>query len=66
MTVDEKYDPIWFNPPKFWAATKQMSREDANNLLNEVIFLAEIRDLEALRKFDFVSIEPHRKRSIAS
>ncbi len=47
MTSADKREPIWFNPPKFWAATKQMSREDAHELLNQVIFLAEIRDLEA-------------------
>lgn len=64
MTSAEKYDPIWFNPPKFWAATKQMSREDADKLLDKVIFLARIRDLEALRRFDFVSIGPHRRRPV--
>ena len=64
MTAAEKYDPIWFNPPKFWSATREMSHEEAQNFLDEVIFLAEIRDLDALRRYDFVSVGPHRRRPL--
>jgi hypothetical protein len=64
MTAAENSDPIWFNPPKFWAATREMSRDEAQKLLDKVIFLAETRDLNALRHYDFVSIGPHRRRPV--
>ena len=55
---------IWFLPRKFWAATRNMPKEHADRLLDEVITLAEVRDLEALRKYDFVSLEnPYRRRA---
>ena len=49
-------EPIWFNPPKFWAATRGMSPQQVDALMDTVFFLAEIRNLEALRKFDFIGI----------
>jgi hypothetical protein len=58
-----KTDPIWFLPHRFWAAARNMPKEQADRLLDEVIALAEVRDLEALRKYDFVSLEnPYRRR----
>ena len=59
-------EPIWFFPHKFWAATRNMPKEQADKLLDEVISLSEVRDLEALRKYDFVSLEnPYRKKAVA-
>jgi len=59
-------DLIWFLPHKFWAATRNMPKEQADRLLDEVITLAEVRDLEALRKYDFVSTEnPYRRKAVA-
>jgi hypothetical protein len=55
MTSTER-EPIWFNPPKFWAATKDMSPQQVDSLMETLFFLAEIRNLEALRKFDFIGI----------
>ncbi len=49
-------EPIWLNPPKFWAATKDMSPQQVDSLMETLFFLAEIRNLEALRKFDFIGI----------
>jgi len=49
-------EPIWFNPPKFWAATRGMSPQQVDALMDTLFFLAEIRNLEALRKFDFIGI----------
>jgi hypothetical protein len=49
-------EPIWFNPPKFWAATKDMSPQQVDSLMDTLFFLAEIRNLDALRKFDFIGI----------
>ena len=49
-------EPIWLNPPKFWAATRNMSQQQVDALMDTLFFLAEIRNLEALRKFDFIGI----------
>jgi len=66
MVEVAKADPIWFFPHKFWAATRNMPKEQADKLLDEVILLSEVRDLEALRKYDFVSLEnPYRKKAVA-
>jgi hypothetical protein len=63
MVEDETIDLIWFLPHKFWAATRDMPKQHADRLLEEVIELAEARDLDALRKYDFVSLEnPYRRR----
>lgn len=63
----ENRDRIWFNPPKFWAATKSMSQEDADQLMARIVVMAERRQLDALRKYDFVSVgSPYQKNKLAS
>ncbi len=62
MVEVTKADLIWFFPHKFWAATRSMPKEHADRLLDEVIQLAEVRDLEALQKYDFVSLESRYPR----
>jgi hypothetical protein len=54
--VTNRNNRVWINPPKFWAATKQMSREDAEKLVEKLMSLSELGDFETLRKFDFVVI----------
>ena len=50
----------------FHAEPKQnMPKEHVDRLLDEVIKLAEARDLEALRKYDFVSLENPYRRTVA-
>ena len=66
MTTTDPADPIWFHPPKFWAATKDMPQDQADRLLSEVISRAEMRDLDALRKFPFISIGQHKPRIVGS
>jgi len=66
MVEVARADLIWFLPHRFWAATRNMPKEQAERLLDEVIALAEVRDLEALQKYDFVSTEnPYRKKAVA-
>jgi len=48
---------IWFHPPKFWAATKDMPPEQIELIMQEVLMLAEARDLQALSQFDFIRVE---------
>jgi len=63
----ENRNKIWFHPPKFWAATKSMSRDDAAQLLAAVVRMAEKRELDALRRYDFVSIGgDYRRKNLSS
>ncbi|MCI0350032.1 MAG: hypothetical protein L0Z53_11465 [Acidobacteriales bacterium] len=48
---------IWFHPPKFWAATRDLPPEQAELIMQEVLMLAEARDLQALAQFDFIRVE---------
>jgi hypothetical protein len=51
---------IWLDPPRFWSATQNMSEDEVGRLLNEVMILAEKRDISALRQYDFISL--YRRR----
>ena len=50
-------DRIWFNPPKFWAATRGLSAEQIELLMQRVLMFAEAKDLQALGQFDFITVE---------
>jgi len=53
---------IWFFPDKFWRATKNLPPDEAAKLMAEVERYAEVRDMEALRKYPFVFVgDPYRK-----
>jgi len=66
MAETRKGDPIWFLPHRFWAATRNMPKEHADRLLDDVIALAEVRDVDTLRKYDFISLEnPYPRRRAA-
>lgn len=62
MTEQEYPDRIWFNPWKFWAATRGMTKQEAQWVGEQVEQLAEKGDLEGLRRFSFISFgNPFRK-----
>jgi hypothetical protein len=69
--VTTNCEKIWFNPPKFWEATRNMSREEADRLMSEVFQLAEAGRVEELRSYDFIGIgrnyiyQPLQLREIA-
>ena len=54
--VTNSSERVWINPPKFWAATKQMSTEEAEKLVEKLMSLSEVGDYETLQKFDFIKI----------
>jgi len=62
MTAAELADRIWFNPQKFWAATKGVPQEEVDRLVDRLMRLAESRDLDALRRYDFISIGDYLDR----
>jgi hypothetical protein len=47
---------IWFFPHKFWAATKNMPKEQAANLMAEVEGYAAAGDFQALSRYSFVEV----------
>lgn len=58
---------IWFFPNKFWAATKDMPKEEASRLMEEVEKFAEAKDVEALRKYPFVFVgDPYKGHGSAA
>jgi len=54
MNTSRTEERIWLNPPKFWAATKNMSQDEVERLVEQLFHLAETHDVEALRKYDFI------------
>ena len=57
-------DRIWFDPWKFWAATRGMNKQEARWVGEQVERLAEKGDMESLRRFSFIQIgNPYRKRT---
>jgi len=44
-------------PQRFWAATRNMDKNQADTLMEKVMELAEKQDLDALRQFDFILID---------
>ncbi len=49
-------DRVWLNPQKFWAATKGMTQEEIEQLLDDLMYLAEKRDFQALKRFEYILI----------
>jgi hypothetical protein len=54
---------IWFFPDKFWQATKDMPKDQADHLMAEVEQFATAGDLQALSKYPFVFVgDPYKKK----
>ena len=67
MTTAEYPDRIWFDPWKFWAATRGMNKQESEWLGEQVCQLAEKGDVDSLRCFSFISFgNPYRKNSVPS
>lgn len=49
-------DRVWLNPQKCWAATKGMTQEEIEQLLDDLMYLAEARDVQALERFEYILI----------
>lgn len=48
---------IWLHPPEFWAATEGMLPDEVGRFMDQLFSLAEQGELNALREYDFISIE---------
>ena len=46
---------ICLNPPRFWAATKDMTYGDVEELANRLLRLAAEGRVEELEQYDFIS-----------
>ena len=51
---------IYLNPPKFWAATRNMTEQDVERLADELFRLADERKIDELSRYDFISFG-HRR-----
>jgi len=61
-TEPDQRNRIWFFPHKFWEATKNMPKDEAANLMEEVERYAEAGDVQALSKYPFVFVgDPYQK-----
>lgn len=49
---------VWINPPKYWAATQNMTDEQKSELLDKVEQLVLAGDIPSLEKYDFVELNP--------
>jgi hypothetical protein len=56
MIVTTYTDRVWFIPQKFWSATKGMSPQETEKLVEDGASLSAVRDFEALKKFDFIVV----------
>ena len=56
---------VWLVPQKFWAATRNMQPEQADRLLEKVSELAERKETEALRQFDFIIVGNLKRQHMA-
>lgn len=63
MTEVDKRNRIWFFPDKFWQATKNMPKDEAASLMEEVERFAAAGDFQALSKYPFVFVgDPYKKK----
>ena len=56
VAMTETQERIWFHPSKFWGATKDMPPEQVDLLWESLLQLAAARNLEALRRYDFIRV----------
>jgi len=63
MTEADQRNRIWFFPHKFWQATKNMPKDEAASLMEEVERYAAAGDVQALSKYPFVFVgDPYKKK----
>lgn len=53
---------IYLNPPRFWAATKNMNEKDIDQLTNKIFRLAAEGRIEELERYDFIFFG-HKKQA---
>jgi hypothetical protein len=63
MTIFQ--ERIYLNPPRYWAATRNMNEEDTEEFTNEILRLAAEGNLEELKQYDFISFGHRRAMLVA-
>jgi hypothetical protein len=53
---EQRKQRIWFHPPKFWAATNHMGKDEADELLSRVLSMAEHAEFDRLQQYTFISV----------
>ncbi len=60
--TQEYPDRIWFDPPKFWAATRGMTKRESDWLMERISDMAARQDVEGLKHFSFIYFgNPYRR-----
>lgn len=54
---------VWIDPPRYWSATENMSSEERQALLDSIEMLLTSGNEDALRRFDFLSLDDPYLRS---
>ena len=52
--MTQPQERIYLNPPRFWAATRNMTDEDVDQFVNRIFRLAAERNVEELERYDFI------------
>jgi len=48
---------VWFDPWKYWSATANMSKEEADSVFEKAMDYAETGNLDALKRYPFIAFE---------
>jgi hypothetical protein len=66
LMTENQTDRVWLMPQKFWSATKEMSVDETERLVEHLMLLSAAQDFESLRKFDFIFVgQPDFRRPAA-
>lgn len=57
MTSNHSSPKVWIDPPRYYAATADMTPEQIDGLLHQINAIAEAGRYEELKKYDFVLTE---------
>lgn len=66
MVVNPSQGRIYLNPPRFWAATRNMSEKDVDAFADKIFRLAAEGRVEELGRYDFISFGHKRHPSQAN
>jgi hypothetical protein len=50
-------EKLWVLPTRYWSATNNMTREQIDRMVEQILECADRGDVEALQKYDFLSFE---------
>jgi hypothetical protein len=55
--ISKPIEKLWVLPTKYWTATSNMTPEQIDRMVEEILEFADHGNIEALRKYEFLSLE---------